>query len=119
MLGGLITFGTAFRVGLYISLIASTMYVGVWLIEYYFFMPDFMDKYADHVLKSAQASGISQVELDKKVLEMQGYKDMYKNPLFVILLTYMEILPIGILITVISALILKRKVKNSPVEMAP
>jgi hypothetical protein len=115
---GVINFGQAFKVGLYITLIASTMYVGVWLIEYYFFMPDFMEKYSAHVMKSIQESGATQAEIDKKILEMQGYKDMYKNPLFVILLTYMEILPVGILITIISALILKRKTAKTEVEMA-
>jgi hypothetical protein len=108
---GVISFGGAFKTGFYISLIASTMYVLVWLIAYYFFIPDFMDKYATHALKQAQESGLSQLEIDKKAAEMLQYKEMYKNPLFVILLTYMEILPIGLVICAISALILKRKTK--------
>ena len=115
---GVISFGKAFKLGLYITLIASTMYVTVWLIEYYFFMPDFMEKYAAHIMKGLQESGVSQVEMDKKMLEMQSYKDMYKNPLFIILLTNMEILPIGILITIISALILKKKTSKSQIEIA-
>jgi len=107
--GGVITFGQAFKTGLYISLIASTMYVAVWLIDYYFFIPDFMDKYSDHMIREAQSAGASQAEIDKKLSEMATYKEMYKNPLFVILLTYAEILPLGLLITLISAFILKRK----------
>ena len=43
--GGAISFARAFRVGLYITLIASTMYVIVWLIDYYLFIPDFAEKY--------------------------------------------------------------------------
>jgi len=46
---GEVSFGKAFKIGLYITLIASTMYVVVWLIEYYLFIPDFMDKYTAHV----------------------------------------------------------------------
>ncbi|MCU0327242.1 MAG: DUF4199 domain-containing protein [Spirosomaceae bacterium] len=106
---GSIKFGAAFRIGAYISLIASTIYVLVWLIDYYFFIPDFMDKYSVQMLKQYQASGISATDLSVKQAEMDMYKDMYKNPIWVVLLTYMEILPIGLVISVISALILKRK----------
>src|SRR5688500_7026342 len=47
--GGVISFGKAFKTGFYISLVASTMYVVVWLIEYYVFIPDFMEKYTAYV----------------------------------------------------------------------
>lgn len=109
---GLITFGKAFKVGLFISLIASTMYVITWLIEFNFFIPNFMELYVDHAINHAKANGISGAELDKQIAEMASYKEMYKNPAMVILLTYMEILPIGILVTLISALILKKKDKS-------
>jgi len=109
--GGLISFGKAFKVGLGIALIGSTMYVLTWLVIYYFFMPDFMDQYASHMIQQAQASGAGQAEIEKISAEMAGYKDMYKNPVFVILFTYMEVLPVALLITLISALILKRKGK--------
>ncbi len=105
---GVITFGKGFKIGLYITLIASTFYVIAWLISYYGFIPDFMEKYSDHVIKNLQESGASQIEVEKQIAEMGKYKEMYKNPLFVILLTYAEILPLGLIITLISALILKR-----------
>jgi hypothetical protein len=107
--GGLIGFGKAFRIGLYIALIASTLYVAVWLVEYYMFIPDFMEKYAAHILRETKASGVSQLELDKKAAEMSRYKELYKNPIFVILFTYLEILPVGLIISLIAALLLKRK----------
>lgn len=106
---GVITFGKGFKIGLYISLIASTMYVLTWLVEYYAFIPDFMEKYSAHMLNEAKTSGASQVEIDATIAEMAKYSELYKNPLFVILLTYMEVLPIGILVTLISAAILRKK----------
>ncbi|HEY1039118.1 MAG TPA: DUF4199 domain-containing protein [Bacteroidia bacterium] len=108
---GVITFGKAFKVGLFIALISSTFYVITWLIEYYFFMPDFMDKYAEHMISEAQKAGASAAEIAKQTAEMQGYKDMYKNPVFVILFTYMEILPLGLVISLIAAAIFRRKQK--------
>lgn len=107
--GGTINFGKAFKVGLYISLVASTIYVIGWLINYYFFIPDFMDKYAAAMIGKAKASGISAAELAEKTAYMEKMKEWYKNPLFVILMTYVEILPVTLVISLISALILKRK----------
>ena len=106
--GGSINFGKAFKIGLFISLIASTIYVIGWLINYYCFIPDFMDKYAAAMLTKAKSSGISADELAKKTADMAKMKEWYKNPLFVILMTYVEILPVALVVTVISALILKR-----------
>ncbi|KQB99033.1 DUF4199 domain-containing protein [Pedobacter sp. Hv1] len=106
---GVISFGKAFKIGISIALIASTVYVVTWLIAYYGFIPDFMDKYAAHVIDQARAAGKSTVEINKAIAEMADYKEMYKTPIGVILLTYMEILPVGLVITLISALILKRK----------
>jgi len=115
---GVISFGQAFKTGFYITLIASTMYVVAWLICYYLFVPDFMDKYSDHVINGLKESGATQVEIEKQLADMGKYKEMYKNPLFVVLLTYAEILPLGLVITLISALILKRKTTNQETEMA-
>jgi hypothetical protein len=107
---GAITFGKAFKIGMLISLIAATIYVGVWLIEYYCFFPDFMDKYATVMVKNWQKEGLTIAEIKVKTDEMMMYKELYKNPIWVILITYSEILlPIGILVPIISALILKRK----------
>lgn len=106
---GIITFGRAFKMGLFIALIASTFYVLVWVVEYYVFFPDWLEKYCTHVINDAKASGLSKLELDKKTAQMNWFKEAYKNPFFVVLLTYMEILPIGVVISLISALFLKRK----------
>ena len=87
------------------------MYVGVWMLEYYFFFPDFMEKYTTCVMNDLRSSGASQTALNEKAAEMAEYGELYKNPLFVILATYLEILPIGLVITLLCALLLKRKAK--------
>jgi hypothetical protein len=106
---GVISFGKAFKIGMLIVLIASTIYVVAWLIDYFYFMPDFMEKYSAHMLDELKASGASQIEIDKKIQEMASFGRMYKNPFFNAMITYVEILPVGLIVTLISSFILKRK----------
>ena len=112
--GGFISFGKAFKVGFYIALIASSAYVVVWLIEYYMFIPDFMDKYIAHVLREAARDGATAAELKSKKDEMTMYVSMYNTPLGVVVLTYLEVLPIGLIISLIAAAILRRTPKQAP-----
>lgn len=107
--GGTITFGKAFQMGLYISLIASTIYVVTWLITLYNFIPDFADKYAAYSISQMQADGASPAEVSKAMAEMQEFKETYKSPVMVVLWTYMEILPIALLFTLLASAILKKK----------
>jgi hypothetical protein len=107
--GGVISFGKAFKIGTVIVLIASTFYVVAWLIDYFFFIPDFMEKYSAHTIDKLRADGASQAEISKQTLEMASFARMYKNPIFNALMTYVEILPVGLIVTLISSLILKRK----------
>ncbi|MBV9987891.1 MAG: DUF4199 domain-containing protein [Chitinophagaceae bacterium] len=109
---GLISFGKAFRIGLFITLIASTVYVGVWLIDYFYFIPDFMDRYAAHYLDKMKASGATQAAISEQVAYFNKAKVWYKNPFFNALMTYAEILPVGLLVSLIAALILRRKTKT-------
>jgi hypothetical protein len=106
---GVISFGEAFKIGSMIVLIASTIYVGAWLVDYFYFIPDFAEKYSAHMLEELKASGASQAEIDKQTKEMADFATNYKNPFFNAMMTYLEILPVGLVVTLISALILKRK----------
>jgi hypothetical protein len=106
---GVISFGKAFKIGIMMVLIASTIYVIAWLVDYFFFIPDFAEKYSAHTLDKLKESGASQVEIDKQTKEMANFVRMYKNPFFNAMMTYVEILPVGLIVTIISSLILKRK----------
>lgn len=109
--GGVISFGKAFKMGLLIALIGSTMYVITWAFVYNYYMPDFMEKYCAQMIENAKATS-TPAELQKLTDQLNTQKEMYKNPLFFVLFTYMEILPVGLIVSLISALILKR---NKPV----
>jgi len=106
---GVISFGKAFKTGIMIVLIASTIYAVSWLIAYFFFIPDYLEKYTAHILDELKAGGASQVEIDKEAKEMADFTRMYQNPFFNALMTYLEILPVGLIVTLISSFILKRK----------
>lgn len=110
--GGSISFGQAFKTGLTIAFITSTIYVLVWLICYYVFVPDFMEQFSNYSIEKAKASGASAEKIADEIKMQQKYMEMYKNPLFVILLTYVEILPLGILVSLVAALVLRRNPKN-------
>lgn len=106
--GGVISFGKAFGMGLLIALIASTLYVATWAIVYKNFLPGYMDKYCAVMIEEAKAS-LSGAALQEKIEEVNNAKEMYATPWGFVLFTYAEILPVGILVSLIAALILKRK----------
>lgn len=110
---GVISFGKSFQVGILITLIASFMYAGTWE-GYYQAKPElsdtFMEKYTEQYLSKMKAQGASEAEIQKQTETMAVWKEKYKNPLLRFGMTLVEILPVGIIITLISAAILRRKV---------
>jgi len=111
---GHITFGTAFAVGISITVISCLCYVLTWEIIYYNFMPDFMDKYAAHIIEKMKAAGETAAAIQQKTDELNKLKIMYKNPLINMAMTFIEPFPVGLVITLISAAVLKKKTPSQP-----
>lgn len=109
VLGGTITFGRGFNVGLLITLISCACYVAGWLVMYYNFMPDFGDKYAAYLVEGIRASGGSQAEIDATIRSGEDMKKMLENPLINAAVTFTEPFPVGLLVTLISAAVLRKK----------
>jgi hypothetical protein len=109
--GGRLTFGRGFAVGILITLISSACYVGTWEIVYYKLMPDFTEKYTAHMVERAKASGASQQKIDETVQQGKQFKQMYDNPAVNVALTFTEVFPIGLVVTLVSAGILRKKVR--------
>jgi hypothetical protein len=112
--GGSVTFGRAFVVGLLITVVASLCYVATWEVIYYKVSPDFGDKYAAHMVEEAKAAGATDAEVAAKTKQMSEFKEMYKNPLVNVGLTLLEPLPVGILLTLVTAGVLSRKRRSEP-----
>jgi len=108
-LGGVIRFGTATLVGLGIAAVAGVIYVAVW--EAYLAMTDyaFMEQYTRGVIEAKQAEGVTGDELQAVADNMESMKRQYANPLFRLPMTFLEIFPVGLLITLISAAILRNR----------
>lgn len=108
---GQISFGKAFAVGISITLISCLFYVVTWEIIYFNFMPDFMDSYAANAVEKLKAAGASAAAIEAKVQEMQKAKEMYANPFLNAAMTFIEPFPVGLLITLISAAVLRKKAR--------
>lgn len=108
--GGRLTFGRGFAVGTLITLISSACYVGTWEIVYYKLMPDFSEKYAAHMVEHAKASGATQQKLEETERQAEQFKQMYANPAINVAMTFAEVFPIGLVVTLVSAAILLKKV---------
>lgn len=109
---GRIGFGRAFGLGALIVVVSAAFYVATWEVIYYKITPDFPAKYAAHMVEKARASGASQVVIDKKIADMQKFAELYKNPLVNIAMTFLEPLPVGLVIALISAGILRTRQKG-------
>ena len=116
--GGRITFGRGFTVGILITLITCVFYVVTWQIMYFGFMPDFMAKEGAHAVERLRASGASEVAIQAKIVEMQKAKALEDNPLTNAAMTFIEPFPVGLLITLISAAVLRKKVAAGGVKAA-
>ena len=114
-LGGKISFGRAFACGILITLITTVCYVGTWEILYFNFMPHFMDSYFAAQIHKVQASGLDAATTAAQVSAIQRSQQLYQNPFVNMAYTFIEPLPVGLIITLISAAILRRK---APVEPA-
>jgi hypothetical protein len=110
--GGSVGFGRAFAVGALIAAVASACYVLTWEVIYYKLAPDFGAKYQAHMIEKARASGESQAAIDKKVAQVQKYAEWYKNPAINVAITFIEPLPVALIVALVSAGILGRRRKD-------
>ena len=100
----------AFGVGLLIMVIASTCYVVTWEVLYHNFLTDFSDKYAAKAVEDVRASNKSPEQKEREIENMRSMMKLYKdNILFNIGITFLEPLPVGLVMTLISALILRKR----------
>ena len=106
--GGVITFGQAASLGMGIAAVAGITYVAVW--EIYLAVTDYayIGDYAQSVIDARMAAGASDADMAELSVEMQEMVDSYANPLFRLPITFLEIFPVGFVIALVSAGILRK-----------
>jgi len=108
-LGGQISFGRAFSCGILITLITTVCYVASWEVIYFNFMPHFMDSYWAAQIHKVQSAGLDPATTAAQIATIQRSQQLYQNPFVNMAYTFMEPLPVGLLMTLISAAVLRRK----------
>ena len=93
--------------------LTKACYVGTWEIVYFKFMPGFAEKYAAHMVERAKASGASQQKMDETERKAKQFTQMYHNPAINVALTFTEVFPIGLVVTLVSAGILRKKARDA------
>jgi hypothetical protein len=105
--GGVIRFGRAFLVGLGIAAVAGLIYAIGWEIFQAVSGYDFMAEYSASVLDRLRAEGASAAAIEAKAAEMRAFAESYRNPLFRMPMVFVEIFPVGLLVALVSAGLLR------------
>ena len=110
-LDGIISFGKAFKVGILISLLASSIYVASWMV-YYSVSEDaqkFPELYMEYTREKLEADNTPRTEIDEQMADMEDMFKLYENPVGRAGMTMVEIFPVGLVITLLSSFLLKQK----------
>jgi len=106
-LGGVIGFWPALGLGLGISVVAGIFYVAAWETALAVTHMDFAADYAKLMIAQKKASGVSGEALAKFVAEMDAFKAEYANPIYRFGMTFTEIFPVGVLVSLVTAALLR------------
>ena len=112
---GSVSFWKGCQIGLLISIIAAVMYGLAWEVCYHTISTEFAQGMMDSYVNNLKASGASQEKVD----EAMSFSAMYKDNFFVRFgMTMTEILPVGIILTLLSAGLLRKKefLQSDPVQ---
>lgn len=116
--GGVIKFLPALALGLGITFVASVIYVLAWELALAVTHMDFAGEYSRSVIEQARARGASAEELERLTAEMQAFAANYANPLIRAPMTFAEVFPVGLLVSLVSAGLLRNS-RFLPRRQAP
>jgi len=94
--------------GLGISAVAGVIYVISWELAVAITHVDFIGGYTASLIAQEKAKGTTGPALAKFIADMEALKVQYANPLFRWPMTFVEIFPVGVLVSLISAALLRK-----------
>jgi hypothetical protein len=103
--GGVIRFWPALQIGLGISAVAGAIYVIGWEISLAATHFAFVDSYASAMIEAARVRGPAAVA--EATAQAQTFRAQYANPLIRLPMTFVEIFPVGVAISLVSAALLR------------
>jgi hypothetical protein len=106
-LGGVIHFAPALGLGLAISAVAGMFYAAAWEISQVFMKFDFAEFYAKTMVENVRAAGGSPDAVARATQQASDFVAQYSNPFFRVPMTFLEIFPVGVLVSLISAALLR------------
>lgn len=117
---GEISFGKGLQVGLGITLVASAIYIAAWMISYHYGDgAELMISYFEGEISNIQNdASLTEVEKTVKLDELHQLRIDYERPLVMAGFTFIEIFPVGLLVSLLSAFLLKTKPDDAQVETA-
>lgn len=68
---------------------------------------EFIEGYQSSMIEAMKEDGATEAEIQEQIEKNEYYKEMYSNMMIRILITYSEILPVGLIISLLSAVLLK------------
>ena len=105
--GGAVGFWPAFGLGLGISLVAAIFYVLAWELAQATVVGDFAGQYAASAIAQAKTGGADAAALAKLTAQMDEFRRQYADPLFRLPMTFAEVFPVGVLVSLVSAAVLR------------
>lgn len=103
---GQLSFGKGLQLGLLI-LLAPAIVFGVFNVIYVELNPEFMDQYYNYQVSQIRAS-LPATEATAKIEEMEKQKEMFMSPAVQFGAMFLSVFAVGLVVTVISALLLRR-----------
>ena len=107
--GGHISFLKGLQVGILISLISAFCYAVSWELYYPRVGDEFMQKYTTYYLDKMKKDGATDAEIETARVEGEQFMELYKNFFVRFGFSLIEILPVGVIVTLISAALLRKR----------